>query len=157
MRALTALAAIGLAEAFQIACAPGLAGMRMSAEKPASSHETRRLVLKGGLGAALLAAPALAHAINIGPVRINTPSGAPIETEINGQLLDKSAECKVSLSEIVPSMVRPSSSCCVRASLRGLSLSRALSRSRARSWRACAREHTHHKKSYAPGCTRQRL
>ena len=93
MRALTALAAIGLAEAFQIACAPGLAGMRMSAEKPASSHETRRLVLKGGLGAALLAAPALAHAINIGPVRINTPSGAPIETEINGQLLDKSAEC----------------------------------------------------------------
>jgi hypothetical protein len=96
MRALTALAAIGLAAGFQVACAPGLARMRMSAEKPASSHETRRLVLKGGLGAALLAAPALAHAINIGPVRINTPGGAPIETEINGQLLDKSAECKVS-------------------------------------------------------------
>lgn len=95
MRALTALAAIGLAAGFQVASAPGLARMRMSAEKPASSHETRRLVLKGGLGAALLA-PALAHAINIGPVRINTPGGAPIETEINGQLLDKSAECKVS-------------------------------------------------------------
>ena len=139
MRALTALAAIGLAEAFQIACAPGLAGMRMSAEKPASSHETRRLVLKGGLGAALLAAPA--HAINIGPVRINTPSGAPIETEINGQLLDKSAECKVSLSEIVPSMVRPSSSCCVRASLRGLSLSRSLSLARSLLARMCSRAH----------------
>jgi hypothetical protein len=141
MRALTALAAIGLAEAFQIACAPGLAGMRMSAEKPASSHETRRLVLKGGLGAALLAAPALAHAINIGPVRINTPSGAPIETEINGQLLDKSAECKVSLSEIVPSLVRPSSSCCVRASLRGLSLSRSLSLARSLLARMCSRAH----------------
>jgi len=97
---LAALAAIGLAGAFQPSHAPGLvrpAGvrgglqkLRMKASDEHSAHRARRGVIQGGLGAALFAAPALAQAIDIGPSGVGNP------TEINGQLLDKSAECQVS-------------------------------------------------------------